>query len=134
MAMGRRKRKLADRILALFLEEPAKERYGYEVCRETEAHAGRVYTILRRLEDEGILDSRWGHAPTPDMRPRRYYRLTTMGPRAPRAVAPASPGLPSTGPAALADLKPDTIPVVRDWRGAYSLCPRASRTLGQSVS
>ena len=81
MAMGRRKRKLADRILALFLEEPAKERYGYEVCRETEAHAGRVYTILRRLEDEGILDSRWGHAPTPDMRPRRYYRLTDDGRR-----------------------------------------------------
>lgn len=69
-------------VLAI-LSQLEEERYGYslrERLREEglEVNEGTLYPLLRRLEGQGLLDSRWrvGGA-----RPRRYYRLSRRGRR-----------------------------------------------------
>ena len=58
-----------------------RERYGYAL-RETlsrkglEVTEGTLYPLLRRLENQGLLDSRWQ---TGTARPRRYYRTSALG-------------------------------------------------------
>jgi DNA-binding PadR family transcriptional regulator len=64
-------------ILAL-LEE---ERYGYALREELssqglEVPEGTLYPLLRRLESQGLLKSRWQ---TGESRPRRYYRTSPRG-------------------------------------------------------
>jgi DNA-binding PadR family transcriptional regulator len=58
-----------------------KERYGYDIIKSlNEAglgiEEGTLYPILRRLEDERILISRWV---TEGPRPRKYYTITDYG-------------------------------------------------------
>jgi DNA-binding PadR family transcriptional regulator len=58
-----------------------KERYGYDIIKSlNEAglmiEEGTLYPILRRLEDERILISRWV---TEGPRPRKYYTITEYG-------------------------------------------------------
>jgi PadR family transcriptional regulator len=65
------------------LDAPADETYGLEVVKASGVPAGSAYAILRRLEDEGLLDARWeqiveGAEGRP---PRRYYRLNAKGRR-----------------------------------------------------
>ena len=60
------------------LETP---RYGYELVRQlTEAgfeiEEGTLYPILRRLEQQGILEASWN---TEGARPRKYYVLSEAG-------------------------------------------------------
>jgi DNA-binding PadR family transcriptional regulator len=43
---------------------------GYEIGQDT------LYPLLRRLEQQGILDSQWR---VEDPRPRRYYQLNEVG-------------------------------------------------------
>jgi PadR family transcriptional regulator PadR len=69
-------------VLGLLLR---KSRYGLEIRREIEeATRGRItlgastlYQLLRRLERQGLLKSRW--APSKQGPPRAYYRLTPAG-------------------------------------------------------
>jgi PadR family transcriptional regulator PadR len=70
-------------VLQMLLDAPADEAYGLEVVRATGLAAGSAYAILRRLEDEALLSSRWeelsgAEAGRP---PRRYYRLSGEGQR-----------------------------------------------------
>jgi DNA-binding PadR family transcriptional regulator len=56
-------------------------RYGYDLVRllgETgfDVEEGTLYPILRRLEQQGVLDSSWD---TGGARPRKYYRLSEQG-------------------------------------------------------
>jgi PadR family transcriptional regulator, regulatory protein PadR len=70
-------------ILQVLLDAPADEAYGLEVVRASGVAAGSTYAILRRLEDEGLLDGRWEQMDSADegRPPRRYYRLNGEGRR-----------------------------------------------------
>jgi PadR family transcriptional regulator PadR len=59
------------------------ERYGYALKKDLagaglEIEEGTLYPLLRRLEDQGLLASRWRME---DGRRRRYYRLSAEGRR-----------------------------------------------------
>lgn len=66
------------------LAQLTAERYGYEL-REALAEQGlavpegTLYPLLRRLEKQGWLASRWD---TSGSRPRRYYRISAAGRKA----------------------------------------------------
>jgi DNA-binding PadR family transcriptional regulator len=68
-------------VLEGFLEDPARELYGIEVCQVAGLPSGTVHPILARLEGLGWLESRWEDIdPRAEGRPqRRYYRLTGSG-------------------------------------------------------
>jgi DNA-binding PadR family transcriptional regulator len=56
--------------------------YGFDVIDATALPSGTVYTILRRLEREALVRSRWEKteiARREQRPPRRYYELTPGG-------------------------------------------------------
>ncbi|GAA0603704.1 PadR family transcriptional regulator [Virgibacillus siamensis] len=60
------------------LEEP---QYGYSLVSQLKNHGvdvepGTLYPLLRRLEKQGLLDSKWD---TNESRPRKYYLLSKTG-------------------------------------------------------
>jgi DNA-binding PadR family transcriptional regulator len=60
------------------LEEP---RYGYALIEQLaeqglEIEQGTLYPLLRRLEEQGLLDSEWN---VEGSRPRRYYVISPAG-------------------------------------------------------
>ena len=71
-------------LLALLGEEPM---YGYQVAKELERRSkgffqfgeGTLYSALHRLENEGLVESKWQSSPTGHQ--RRYYSLTDKGNR-----------------------------------------------------
>jgi PadR family transcriptional regulator, regulatory protein PadR len=68
---------------ALVLEALAAGRHhGWDIMDATDLPSGTVYPILRRIEEEGLVRSRWereGIARREQRPPRRYYELTTAG-------------------------------------------------------
>jgi DNA-binding PadR family transcriptional regulator len=57
-------------------------RHGFDILEATGLQSGTVYPILRRLEDAGMVKSRWEAvqlARTEARPPRRYYELTGAG-------------------------------------------------------
>jgi len=81
--MARKRSHETKLVLQMLLDAPADEAYGLEVVRATGLPAGSAYAILRRLEDEGLLWSRWEELDSADAGrpPRRYYRLSGSGRR-----------------------------------------------------
>jgi PadR family transcriptional regulator, regulatory protein PadR len=67
-------------LLALIAE---RDRYGYELIKSLESEGlrpvkeGSVYPMLRRMEKEGLIESRV--APSTDGPPRKYYRILPRG-------------------------------------------------------
>jgi DNA-binding PadR family transcriptional regulator len=60
--------------------------HGFDIMDATGLPSGTVYPILRRLDAEGCVRSRWekdGEARKEQRPPRRYYELTAGG----RAIA-----------------------------------------------
>lgn len=60
------------------LREP---KYGYALIDELARHGldieqGTLYPLLRRLEDQGLLQSEWN---VDGSRPRRYYQISPTG-------------------------------------------------------
>ena len=56
--------------------------HGFDIMDATGLPSGTVYPILRRLDREGLLESRWedhGTAQQEQRPPRRYYALTPTG-------------------------------------------------------
>lgn len=56
--------------------------HGFDIMDATGLPSGTVYPILRRLDAEGLVRSRWereGLARREQRPPRRYYDLTTAG-------------------------------------------------------
>ncbi|HTZ87879.1 MAG TPA: helix-turn-helix transcriptional regulator [Solirubrobacteraceae bacterium] len=84
--MARKRSHQTKLILQVLLDAPGDETYGLEVTRASGVPAGTSYAILRRLEDEGLLDGRWEQiSPEDEGRPpRRYYRLNAEGRRVAR--------------------------------------------------
>ena len=57
-------------------------RHGFDILDATGLASGTVYPILRRLEDAGLVRSRWEpvqRARDEARPPRRYYELTGAG-------------------------------------------------------
>jgi PadR family transcriptional regulator len=60
----------------------AGNHHGFDVLDATGLPSGTVYPILRRLDREGCLRSRWEAAAIARREgrpPRRYYELTALG-------------------------------------------------------
>jgi|SRR5688500_14383739 PadR family transcriptional regulator, regulatory protein PadR len=68
---------------ALVLEALAAGRHhGFDIMDATDLPSGTVYPILRRLDEEGLVRSRWERetiARREQRPPRRYYELTAAG-------------------------------------------------------
>lgn len=72
----------AQLVLRALLEDPAKERYGLELCELAGLPSGTVYPILARLEHVGWVDGIWEDPVAYEKggRPRRrLYRITQDG-------------------------------------------------------
>ena len=75
-------------VLQTFLAAPANWQYGYDISRATGVKSGTLYPILMRLEDGGLLDSRWEAAET-GRPPRHMYQLNSEGIRSAREYVQA---------------------------------------------
>lgn len=74
-------------------------RYGFDIMDASGLASGTVYPILRRLEDSGMLRSKWEavtNARDEQRPPRRYYQITGAGSSALRDAADRFPGLGGT--------------------------------------
>jgi PadR family transcriptional regulator, regulatory protein PadR len=81
-------------VLLALSREPARWRYGYELCQELGIKAGSMYPILIRLADQGLLETSWEPAGAePGRPPRHLYQLTAAGRRFALSVAD-SPAVP----------------------------------------
>ena len=66
-----------------------REKYGYQLIAELKEKGGDIfclkegtlYPILYRLEDEGLIESRWSEAENRQP-PRKYYLMTDKGRKA----------------------------------------------------
>ena len=70
--------------------------HGFDVMDATGLPSGTVYPVLRRLEDAGLLRSRWeAHqtARAEQRPPRRYYTVTGSGAQAVRDAMERYPTL-----------------------------------------
>ena len=59
--------------------------HGFDIIDATGLRSGTVYPILRRLEETGLVRSRWERAPLARQEgrpPRRLYELTAAGAKA----------------------------------------------------
>jgi DNA-binding PadR family transcriptional regulator len=74
-------------------------RYGFDISDATGLPSGTVYPILRRLEDVGMLRSKWEpiqQARAEQRPPRRYYTLTGAGAEVVAEALARFPGLDAT--------------------------------------
>ena len=70
-------------VLKLLKSEP---KYGYQIIQELREKSegifllkdGTLYPVLYRLEDDGLVVSRWSEAEGKQM-PRKYYEITENG-------------------------------------------------------
>ncbi len=63
------------------LSQLKEEKYGYSLIsslaeKGLEIEQGTLYPLLRRLEDQGLLQSEWN---VEGSRPRRYYQISREG-------------------------------------------------------
>ncbi len=68
-------------VVLAVLAQLRTEQYGYSLKKLLSdaglaMDEGTLYPLLRRLESQGLLRSRWR---VEDSRPRRYYRLSPQG-------------------------------------------------------
>ena len=68
-------------IILAVLSQLHEEQYGYSLMKRLESQGmqidqGTLYPLLRRLEDQSLLDSSWR---VDTSRPRRYYKLNSTG-------------------------------------------------------
>ena len=72
------------RVLRVFLEDPAAQRYGYDLMKAAGLPSGTLYPMLGRLEEQKLVSSAWETPQAEGERPRRYYQLTGEGIRVAR--------------------------------------------------
>lgn len=85
--MGRRPSTATRLVFQAFLDSAGEETYGFELAGATGLPSGTIYPILRRLEDEKLIRSRWVEVQTDTQRRnRRYYALTAAGRRVAQAA------------------------------------------------
>jgi DNA-binding PadR family transcriptional regulator len=76
--MGRKRHssRQIDSLVAAFLDEPERWRFGYELSKQLRIGSGTLYPALMRLADDGLLEHQWD---TDGPKPRHMYRLTPDG-------------------------------------------------------
>lgn len=68
-------------IVVAVLYQLQEELYGYSILKSLadkglEVDQGTLYPLLRRLEGQGLLESKWR---IEEARPRRYYMISEQG-------------------------------------------------------
>lgn len=68
-------------LILLVLSQLRQPMYGYSLVKRLNDHAipmdaNTLYPLLRRLEAQGLLESKWE---TSEAKPRKYYQLTELG-------------------------------------------------------
>jgi DNA-binding PadR family transcriptional regulator len=68
-------------VVLAVLSQMDTARYGYSLIQQLNAQGfeieeGTLYPLLRRLEQQGLLESEWEEG---GARPRKYYRISSMG-------------------------------------------------------
>ena len=68
-------------LILLVLSQLREDMYGYSLVKQLNDHdipmdANTLYPLLRRLEGQGLLESRWD---TAESKPRKYYKITESG-------------------------------------------------------
>ena len=68
-------------LILLVLSQLREDMYGYSLVKKLNDHdipmdANTLYPLLRRLEGQGLLESRWD---TGEAKPRKYYKITEDG-------------------------------------------------------
>ena len=68
-------------LVLTVLSQLDEAQYGYSLAQRLAERGlgieqGTLYPLLRRLEEQGLLDSEWS---VEGSRPRRYYRLNDAG-------------------------------------------------------
>ena len=68
-------------LILLVLSQLRDDMYGYSLDKQLNDHdipmdANTLYPLLRRLEGQGLLESRWD---TAESKPRKYYKITEDG-------------------------------------------------------
>lgn len=68
-------------LILLVLSQLREDMYGYSLVKKLNDHdipmdANTLYPLLRRLEGQGLLESRWD---TAESKPRKYYKITENG-------------------------------------------------------
>ena len=76
-------------VLAALLSQPVDWRHGYELSKLTGLSSGTLYPLLLRLEQRGLLESKWVDPDRPGRPPRHAYRLSTNGLAFARGLAEA---------------------------------------------
>lgn len=66
-------------MLAALLQQPRSWHYGYELSRRTGLKSGTLYPLLIRLNDQGLLESKWMEPDPPGKPPRHAYKLSPSG-------------------------------------------------------
>jgi PadR family transcriptional regulator PadR len=66
-------------LLATLLENPAEWRHGYGISQVAGLKSGTLYPLLMRLEEQGLLESKWQETDRPGAPARHVYRLTASG-------------------------------------------------------
>ena len=66
-------------LLAALLLQPRAWHYGYELSKGTGLKSGTLYPLLIRLNDQGLLESKWLEPETPGKPPRHAYKLSPSG-------------------------------------------------------
>lgn len=91
MGRSRKPSPQTQRILAAFLAEPTRWRYGYDLAKEIGLASGTLYPVLMRLAERGYLDTEW-EEPVEGRPRRRLSRLSAAGRNYARVAVAAAPG------------------------------------------
>lgn len=87
------------RVLAILYADMDGEHYGLELAKAAGLSNGALYPILDKLEDGGLIVSRWENLDesAAGRRRRCYYRLTAEGLEFARRELSQAPTLAGTG-------------------------------------
>lgn len=79
MTRDRASSKQTMRLVAVLAEATEDWMHGYFLSKQSGLKSGTLYPIMMRLEERGLLESRWQQSPHPGRPARRMYRLTVDG-------------------------------------------------------
>ena len=66
-------------LLTALLLQPRSWHYGYELSKRTGLKSGTLYPLLIRLNDQGLLESKWVEPERLGKPPRHAYKLSPSG-------------------------------------------------------
>lgn len=66
-------------VLSALSDARRQWRYGLELAGATGLKSGSLYPILARLDERGLVESKWLEPEKPGRPPRHVYRITAAG-------------------------------------------------------